>query len=383
MGPPILDYGLQPPANAFLPPEAPPPPRLPLSVVLCPTCGLAQVPEVVDPRLLFGAYAYATGTSATMTAHLRDLARHLADAAGRGARVLEIASNDGTLLDALQAAGLRPTGVDPAANLSAGARGRGHDVLTAFFDAAVADELAQTRGPFAAVVATNVLAHVDDPVALLAAAGRLAPRVVVEVPSLGALVGRLAWDTVYHEHLCVFSVPVLVEAFQRAGLGVVEVEDLAVHGGSLRVTGVPGAPTASAVLRRAEHDRPLTTWGGLAPSARAFSQAVLDLVDAVRTQPPGSVAAYGAAAKGTVLFNLGGLGPGDVAWIADQNPMKTGTLQPGTAIPVVPAGRVHRDRPPVLVLIPWNLEAEVRAWLGPWAGELWVPLPTLRRDRLG
>ncbi|MCK6504082.1 class I SAM-dependent methyltransferase [Myxococcota bacterium] len=374
----VLDYGPVALANDLRPPGQGGP-RVPLTLCRCQGCGLVQVPEVVDPALLFGDYRYATGHSRTMVAHLDGLAQALASA-HPGGRVLEIASNDGTLLAALAAAGLRPLGVEPAPSLAAEANARGLPTRAAFFDEALADRLRGEEGSFQAVVATNVLAHVDDPVGLLRGAARLlAPggQVVVEVPSLDALLRAGAFDTVYHEHLCVFDPASLRAAFEQAGLGLARVEEIPVHGGSLRVTATrgPHAPEALAAVGAPRGRISSARLAALAAAAHRVRQELPARIATLRDRGL-RVAAYGAAAKGAVLLQWCGVE--DLPWVADANPRKQGLWLPGTRTVVVPPERVAQERPDVVLLLAWNLLAEVREQLRGQVGRLLVPLPRPR-----
>lgn len=372
----VLDYGEVALANALRASPDLPEPRTPLRLCRCAACGLVQVPEVVDPRLLFGEYRYATGTSRTMADHLAALAAALA-AEHPGARVLELASNDGTLLAALARQGLHPLGIEPARALATHARDRGLPTRAAFFDADLARTLRQEEGLFDVVVATNLLAHVDDPVGLLRGAASLLARggeVVVEVPSLAAMLAQGAFDTVYHEHLCVFSRQSLLDLFARAGLGVRRFEELAVHGGSLRVHAAPG-PHAAQALALARAEAPLCSaqaLAGLAEGAHAARRALRAQLDLLRGRGL-RVAAYGASAKGAVLVQWCGIT--DLPWVADANPRKVGLFLPGTATPIVDPAHIASDPPDVLLLLAWNLADEIRTLLGGRVPHLLLPLP--------
>src|SRR5262245_8641462 len=238
----FLSLGPQPLANAFLSDarEFVDERFFPLDVYCCYHCGLVQLLDVIDPDVLFGHYLYVSGVSETMAAHFRDYARSVADALALkpGDLVVEIASNDGTFLGGFAALGLRTLGVEPARNIAAMARARGIETVSRFFDWQVGRELAASYGKARAVVANNVLAHVDDPRSFLAGCAELIAddgRIVVEVPYAGDLLARCEYDTIYHEHLCYFTIGPLARIGEGAGLAVARVDRLPVHGGSIRV----------------------------------------------------------------------------------------------------------------------------------------------------
>ncbi|MCA9320617.1 MAG: methyltransferase domain-containing protein, partial [Planctomycetes bacterium] len=223
----VVDLGLQPPANALLASldDAATELRFPLELFRCRHCGLLQLLDVVDPEILFGHYLYLTGASSTMRTHFKDYARAVVRDAGleHGARVCEIASNDGSLLQGFLDDGCSVLGIEPARNVAAIARERGIDTDCRFFDLAEAAKIRDQHGAFAVAVANNVLAHVDEPVGFLAGMRRLVePQgwVVVEVPWAAEMYERLEYDTIYHEHLSCFLITPLLAIFERAGLSV-------------------------------------------------------------------------------------------------------------------------------------------------------------------
>jgi novobiocin biosynthesis protein NovU/D-mycarose 3-C-methyltransferase len=238
----VLSLGRQPLANAFLRSieEAADEPSFPLDVYLCPTCSLVQLLDVIDPGVLFRHYLYVTGTSSTIADHNRRYAERVGELMGLGADdlVVEAASNDGSLLRCFQALGVRTLGVEPARNIAAIARQAGVETIEEFFGAASARDIRSRFGPARAVIGNNVLAHVDDTQDFLRGGAELIADdglVITEVPYLGDFVDRLEYDTVYHEHLCYFSVTALMRLAEETGLRIVRVERHAVHGGSIRM----------------------------------------------------------------------------------------------------------------------------------------------------
>jgi SAM-dependent methyltransferase len=388
----VLDLGQQPLANAFLRSESEfaGEGRYPLVLYLCPGCGLVQLADVIDPEVLFGHYIYVTGTSETIAAHNRAYATTVAglQQLQPDDLVVEAASNDGSLLACFQELGPRVLGVEPAGNIAELARSRGIPTETAFFNAAEAVRLRKLHGPARAVIANNVLAHVDDPLGFLAGGRALLADdglVIVEVPYLGEMLERLEYDTIYHEHLCYFSVAALLRLAEAADLRVIRIDRVPVHGGSLRVyaaAAVPEAGHASEVLALAEAERlaGLTELGRLRRFAAAVEQnraSLLALLE--RLQREGrSIAAYGAPAKGNTLLNYCGIGVELVPYTVDRNPLKLGTLTPGMHLPVLPVDVLLERQPEYLLILAWNFAEEIMRQQREYAGRggrFVLPLP--------
>lgn len=366
----LLDYGQAPLVNVLRAHPDEPIAAAPLSLRQCRACGLVQVPEVLPAARLFSDYPYRTGTSATMRAHLDGLARALA-ATAPGGRVLELGCNDGTLLDALRAAGMRAVGVDPAHAPAAEARARGHRVLDRPFDDEALAELRE-EAPFHLVVGTNVLAHVDDPLGLLRRARALlrpGGQLVVEVPDRAATLRAGALDTIYHEHLSLFSADCLWRLGQEAGLALRAVERVAVHGGSLRATfaatrsGLPAPPPPCALPR-------------LEARARALAQRVQAALEPHRSRGE-PIMGLGASAKGVMLLHLCGID--DLCFVVDRAPSKQGRYLPIGRVPVRSPDDARAEHPALALLLAWNLREELLAARRPGDPPLVVPLPRLRR----
>jgi SAM-dependent methyltransferase len=388
----FLDLGLQPLANAFLHSQAEfaAEPRYPLALYLCLCCGLVQLADVIDPAVLFASYIYVTGTSETIAAHNRGYAATVSNLLGLGPGdlVVETASNDGSLLTCFREFGVRVLGVEPAANIAELARSRGIPTETVFFNQPEAARLRESFGPARAVIGNNVLAHVDDPLGFLAGARALLAEdglVIVEVPYLGDMIDRLEYDTVYHEHLCYFSVAALLRLAEGAGLRVVRIDRLMVHGGSLRLYAAAAATApahAPDVLALAELER----GGGLTELARLrrFAAAVerhrsslLTLLERLRGEGRG-IAAYGAPAKGNTLLNYCGISAELVTFAVDRNPLKVGSFTPGMHLPVLPVETILERQPDFLLLLAWNFSEEIirqQAEYSARGGKFILPLP--------
>jgi hypothetical protein len=387
----VIDLGEQPLANAFVPPSDDTHlPTFPLALLFCPSCGLLSLSGVVDAELMFSDYRYATGVSASLRRHFAAYAEGLARAfLNEGGLLVEIGSNDGTLLRALPSH-VRGLGVDPASNLVEAATADGLDMINAFFTPSVAADIARDRGRATVVVGNNVMAHIDD----LSAIGHALDVLldddgvfVLEAPGSLELSRSLAFDTLYHEHLSVLGLHPLRVWAARHGLTVFDVEEQPVHGGSIRVFFDRGRRARSqrvdARMAR-ERDAGITTaegWASFADRVTALLDTVKAEVDQTRAAG-GLVAAYGASAKSTVLLNAAGLTRDDIVALYDKSPLKQGRLAPGSGIPIAPAEQLLADQPALCLLCVWNLVDEIAeeqaAYLAR-GGELLVPIPSVRR----
>jgi SAM-dependent methyltransferase len=388
----VLSLGSTPLANAFVEPgrASEPEPRYPLELVFCAGCALVQLSERVDPAILFRDYVYMTGTSSTMARHHQALAGgHVARLSlGDESLVVDIASNDGSLLKSFAAKGVRTLGIEPASNLARIARAAGIDTIDRFFDVECALSVVADFGHADLVCANNVLAHVPDLTGflkgcrhLLGADGVLS----VEVPYLVPLLENLEYDTIYHEHLSYFSVLALRAAFARAGLAIFDLEHLPIHGGTVRVLARPGQAWGAVVdetcARERERglDRAATFLQFAARVARNRAE-LRALLESLRKQGR-KVAAYGAPAKGNTLLNTCGIGPDLVEYTVDRNPLKIGKLTPGMRIPVMPRERLDTHPPDYLLILPWNLTDEImeqEAAFRKKGGRFVIPIPEPR-----
>jgi SAM-dependent methyltransferase len=385
----VLDLGRTPLANSNVLPEraGAAEPRYPLQLLFCRACGLVQLSELVPPELLFSDYVYMTGASSTMVAHFGAFAVDAVRRFALGPRdlVVEIASNDGTLLAAFRALGVRVLGIEPAANLCRVAEEKSVESLARFFSETGARTLREERGPAALVCGNNVLAHVPDLLGVLRGARILtepAGVVSIEVPWLFHLVERLEYDTVYHEHLSYFSLGALAGAFARAGLALFDVQELAVHGGSLRLLARAGVEHGPALAPFLARERALgleraETYHAFARRVAANRTALRALLERLRAGGR-RIAAYGAPAKGNTLLNYCGIGPELVEYTVDRNPMKVGKLTPGAHLPIRPVPVLAEDCPDYALILPWNIADEIVAQEAAYRGKggrFLVPIP--------
>ena len=369
----FLELGAQPLANAF--------PRsradfatesfYPLDVYFCEDCTLVQIVDVIDPEVLFRDYIYVTGTSSTIAAHNVEYARTVVDllVAGPDDLIVEVASNDGSLLRRFRELGVQTLGVEPATNIAAMATADGIETVNEFFDLDTARALRARYGPAKAVIGNNVLAHVDDTRAFLAGFRALLADdglAIVEVPYVGELVDRLEYDTVYHEHLCYFSATALARVCDEVGLRITRIDRVPVHGGSLRMYAAPAVERgahAAAVLQMIarESERGLSsaaTYQDLARAVEATRKELLSLLRRLRAEGR-TIAAYGAPAKGNTLLNYCGIDSTLIDYTVDRNPLKVGRYTPGMHLPVLPVETLIERQPDYVLILAWNFAEEI------------------------
>ena len=390
----VLDLGYQPLANrlrteAQLAEEEP---RPPLHLALCLACALAQLTTSVPPEELFTTYPYFSSVIPTLVEHARAIAARLTSerALGPSSLVMEIGSNDGYLLQHYRDAGVPVLGVDPAANIAATAEARGIPTRCAFFGNEVARKLADEGYRPDLLHANNVLAHVPDLNGFVEGIATLIGEhgtLVSESPYLKDLLDQVEFDTIYHEHLCYFSLTALDRLMERHGLVIEDVEHLAIHGGSVRlfVAAASVAERGPRVLALLEEEQ---AWGVDDPApydrfarrVRQLGRELVDLLDRLRAGGS-ALAAYGAAAKGSTLLNTFGIGRERLSFIADASPHKQGLYAPGTGLPIVAPERLLSDRPDYVLLLAWNFADEIVAQQRAYreaGGRFIVPVPTPR-----
>ena len=372
---PLIDLGLAPPSNAYLSTQQlqQPEKKYPLRVLVCQTCWLAQTEDFAQAHELFDAdYAYFSSFSSTWLEHAKRYADEMSARfhLGSSSHVVEIAANDGYLLQYFKAAKIPCTGVEPTASTAAAARAKGIDIVQEFFGVALANMLVAQGKQAELTAANNVLAHVPDINDFVAGfTVLLKPTGVAtfEFPHLMQLMALNQFDTIYHEHFSYLSLIAVQRIFAANGLTVFDVEEHPTHGGSLRVfaqrtdTGKQPISDRVAKMLRAEEAIGIQTEKYyLAFQVRA--EKVKDdfvnfLADAKRQGK--IVAAYGAAAKGNTLMNFAELGSDLIQYVVDKNPAKQGKFMPGSRIPIVSPEALHSQRPDYLVILPWTIANEV------------------------
>ena len=381
----VIDLGHQPPSNAYLTAEQLLGPEItyPLKVHVCTHCWLVQLPAHAAAEELFTAdYAYFSSTSSSWCAHAERFVKAATERLHLGPQslVVELASNDGYLLQYVQQRGIPCLGIEPTRATAEAARAKGITTIERFFGVALAAELE----PADLVVANNVLAHVPDINDFVAGIARLLKpqgRASIECPHLLRLLAGNQFDTIYHEHYSYLSLRVVQRIAAKAGLAVVDVEELPTHGGSLRVwlahkgAAEPSATVAAVLAAEAAAGlETLAAYAGFQQRAEAAKHGLLEFL--LQANREGRrVLGYGAAAKGNTLLNYAGVKPDLLAAVADRAPSKQGKLLPGSHIPVISPEQLAERNPDALLVLPWNLIDELRLQLAGY--ELVTAIPEL------
>lgn len=367
---PVLDLGDQPLANAYREPddvseEA----RYPLALFRCRACSLVQLTGTIPPKQMFDTYHYFSSYSSTMVDSMRVLAKRLTAQRKLTADdlVVEIASNDGYLLKHYVELGVPVLGVEPAQNVAAVAKESGVPTLTEYFTQRLGSELADSGRAASVIHANNVMAHVpeiNDFVAGISAALRPEGVAIVETPYLVRFVDDREFDTTYHEHVFYYSLTAVSSLVERHGLTIADVEQIPMHGGSLRLfiqhAGYPSSERVKMLLK-SESERGVTTdeyYSDFAKRVEALKVEVTDLIRRLRAEGA-TVAAYGAAAKGTVLLNHFGLDHHMIDFVVDRSVHKQRLVMPGVGIPILAAEELVRRRPDYTLLLAWNFADEI------------------------
>jgi 2-polyprenyl-3-methyl-5-hydroxy-6-metoxy-1,4-benzoquinol methylase len=392
----LVDLGCAPPSNAYLTADDLQKPELwyPLRVLVCERCWLVQTADFARADQLFDAdYAYFSSYSTTWLTHAERYVDAVIERFGLSAasRVVEVAANDGYLLQFVQRRGIPCTGVEPTASTAAAARTRGIPIVQDFFGERLAEQLLAEDGPVDLMVANNVLAHVPDINDFVRGFRRLLkPRGVAtfEFPHLLRLISDTQFDTIYHEHFSYLSLTAAERIFRSCGLQVFDVVELPTHGGSLRVfaqrldTGAhPLAASVTRLLdleRRASLDSP-AGYAGFQAKTDLIKDSFLEFLLSARRQGR-KVAAYGAAAKGNTLLNYAGVRRDLLPYVVDRNPAKQGKYLPGSRIPIVPEARIRDECPVSILVLPWNLRSEVMdqlAYVREWGARFVTFVPEL------
>ncbi|MDO8310949.1 MAG: class I SAM-dependent methyltransferase [Sideroxyarcus sp.] len=394
---PLIDLGAAPPSNAYLTKQTlhAPEKYFPLRVLVCSECWLVQTEDYAGADELFSAdYAYFSSFSTTWLKHAE---QYVADMVQRftlnaNSHIVEVAANDGYLLQYAKARGIPCLGIEPTTSTADAARAKGIEIVEEFFGIQLAKKLVAQGKQADLTAANNVLAHVPDIndfaggfAVLLKSAGVA----TFEFPHLLRLVSENQFDTIYHEHYSYLSLIAVKRIFERNGLSVFDVEELPTHGGSLRVyaqrtdSGIHeiSANVAKMLQREVQAGMAAPTFyaGFQAKADRVKNDFLSFLIEAKRTGK--TVAGYGAAAKGNTLLNYAGVRPDLLPYVVDRNPAKQNKFLPGCRIPIADEARLKQAKPDYVVILPWNLREEVMgqlAYIREWGGQFVVAVPSLK-----
>jgi len=392
----ILDLGRTPLANALITPEqlSEAEEMYPLELFFCANCTLVQISETVAPEKLFREYFYRSSFSDTMLRHAESVARELMSSRklDTGSLVVEIASNDGYLLQYYQQAGVPVLGIEPATNIARiASEERGIETVTEFFGNELAKTLAEDERRADVIHANNVLAHVADLNGFVSGLPLLLKETgiaVIEVPYLKDMIDLTEFDTIYHEHLCYFSLSALDHLFRRHSLVITDVARLPIHGGTLRITAsrndAAAVQIASAVTQLMEEE---SEWVGSEDFYRGFGEKVerlrkelLTLLKQLKVAGK-RIAVYGASAKGSTLMNYLGIDGRTLDFVVDRSTVKQGHYTPGTHLRIYPPEKLLEEAPDYVLLLTWNFAEEILAQQAEYlklGGRFIVPIPEVR-----
>jgi SAM-dependent methyltransferase len=392
----MADLGLQPASNAFIVSldSVHEEKRYPLRAKVCEFCKLVQVDYDVAPQELFGNYVYFSSYSDDWLAHAKEYCGMARRRFGLNSEslVVELASNDGYLLKNFINMGVPVLGIDPSDTVATAAEAIGVLTLVEFFGEGLAKNLVREGRQADLIIGNNVLAHVpllNDFVAGIALLLKPNGTATIEFPHLLELIEHVEFDTIYHEHYSYFSLYAIEQVFSRHGLRLYDVEQLPTHGGSLRIFASHSNRSDiedSALLRKVREQESaagladLSTYLGFAERVENCRRSLLEFITGAKREGK-VIAAYGAAAKGNTLLNFCGVTPADISLVADRNPHKQSKFLPGTHIPVVSPEALLHSRPDYVLILPWNLQEEIRQQLHEikeWGGRFVTPVPAVR-----
>lgn len=365
----------------------------PLELMFCRDCSLSQLSVVVDPKVLYSEYDYHSSISMTFQKHCEEMAfsLHRQFRLTKRDLIVEIASNDGCLLSKFKRLGCAVQGIEPARNLAYQARKMGLSTLHAFWGREAAEQVKKERGLAKLILATNVLAHVDDLQEFLSSVASLLKPTgafIFEVPYMVNFMNRAEFDTAYHEHLSYFLLRPLQRALQAGGLHLADVQEFDIHGGSIRVTARPIAararPTAN-VNRLLGWEKELglleeKTYLRFASHVSVLRDELIAFLRALKARRR-TIAAYGASAKGNVLLNYCGIGKDLLEYVVDDTPAKQGKFYPGNHLPIVNRNHFRKNPPDYLLLLAWNFVDELVKNTDAFkarGGRYIIPIPSLR-----
>lgn len=389
----FIDLGMSPLCESYVPPERLNAPEVfyPLHALVCRDCLLVQLDQYVSASDIFSDYAYFSSYSDSWVEHARRYALHMIETFGIGAssKVVEIASNDGYLLQHFVASGVSVLGVEPAANVAKVAKDKGIRTEVRFFGRDCAEDLRQQYGPANLLLGNNVLAHVPDLNDFVAGIKVLLADdgiVTMEFPHLAKLIEFNQFDTIYHEHFCYFSLLAVEQVFKAHGMRLFDVAELPTHGGSLRIYGCHSDDASRAdserlaglrAWERANGFDRLQTYTGFEEKVRETKRKLLEFLITARRDGK-TVVGYGAPGKGNTLLNYCGIRQDLIDYTVDRSPHKQGSYLPGTHIPIFHPDKIKETRPDYILILPWNIQEEIigqLAYAREWSARFVVPIP--------
>lgn len=371
----VLSLGIMPLANNFLKKEQLSSPEFvaPLGAIFCANCGLMQLSHVVSPNIMFGDYVYIPSTSKTLINHFAELANKTVEKFNlpEDSLVVDIGSNDGTLLKFFKTHKVKVLGIEPATNIAKLAEASGIETINDFFGQRTALKVVDDKGKAKVITGTNVFAHVNDLDDFLKGIDILLEDngiFIIEVPYLPDLLEKIEFDTIYHEHLSYFSIKPLATLFKKFKMEIFDVERIGIHGGSIRVfvkkASAPGPVSESVTnLLALEQEHKLDsieTYLTFATEVASIKERLIELLKRLKSEGK-RIVGYGAAAKGNILLNYCKIGTDILDYIVDNIPYKQGRYTPGMHIPVVPEERITQDRPDYALILAWNFAKEIMA----------------------
>lgn len=390
----FVDLGMSPPCESFVAADAANDvePFYPLHAFVCDECFLVQLQEYVAPENIFTEYAYFSSFSDSWVAHAKRYCDLVIErfALGESSFVVELASNDGYLLQHFLTSNIPMLGIEPAVNVAKVAIGKGIPTLTEFFNEALATDMAARGQKADLIIGNNVLAQVpdiNDFVAGMKALLKPEGVITLEFPHIEKLIEENQFDTIYHEHFSYFSLLTIEKMARRHGLKVFDVEEIPTHGGSLRVffshedSNFPREARVDSLLERelnAGLDR-IETYTAFSEAVRQTKRNLLSFLIRLKEMRK-SICAYGAPGKGNTLLNYCGIGTDFIDFAVDRNPYKHGRLTPGMHIPIRPVSEIQRIKPDYVLILPWNLKTEIVAQMNDirnWGGKFIVPIPDI------
>jgi hypothetical protein len=388
----FVDLGMSPLCESILPPSQldEMEPYYPLHAFVCDHCFLVQLNQYVTPQSIFREYAYFSSYSSTWVDHARSYCGMITERLGlsRESLVIELASNDGYLLQHFAPLGIPVLGIEPAANVAAVAIDKGIPTLVEFFGTTLAERLAADGKQADLIIGNNVLAQVPDLNDFVAGMALLLKRdgmITLEFPHLQRLIEGNQFDTIYHEHFSYFSLTAIAAVAARHRLKLVDVEELPTHGGSLRVylvrseSGYEVEPTVKHLALREQRlgYRTAAAYEAFGGQVQKTKRKLLSALVEIKERGH-RIVGYGAPGKGNTLLNYCGIGTDFLDFTVDRNPHKHGRFTPGMHIPILPVEAIDAAKPDYVFILPWNLRHEIMqqmSYIGRWGGKFIVPIP--------